>query len=223
MRKCYYINNGVDLEAFLKSTEENVVDDVDLADDKFRVVYTGAIRPVNNVGNILDAAALLKEQADIEFLVYGDGNQQEALKQRVIDEGLTHVKIKGYINKRYIPYILSKSSVNILNYSQSQFNWSRGNSSNKLFEYMASGKPVISTVKMGYCILEQYQCGFSLPEPTPSELAKTIMKVHDMSKEKYGELGANARKGAADFDYKALTRKLINVIEGVKFREEERW
>ena len=223
LRKCYYINNGVDLEAFLKSTEENVVDDVDLADDKFRVVYTGAIRPVNNVGNILDAAALLKEQADIEFLVYGDGNQQEALKQRVIDEGLTHVKIKGYINKRYIPYILSKSSVNILNYSQSQFNWSRGNSSNKLFEYMASGKPVISTVKMGYCILEQYQCGFSLPEPTPSELAKTIMKVHDMSKEKYGELGANARKGAADFDYKALTRKLINVIEGVKFREEERW
>lgn len=213
--KCHYINNGVDLVAFLKSTEEDVVDDVDLADDKFNVVYAGAIRPVNNVGNILDAAALLKDHTDIRFLVYGDGNQQEALKQRVIDEGLTNVKMKGYISKQYIPYILSKSSVSILNYSQSQYNWSRGNSSNKLFEYMASGKPVISTVKMGYCILDKYKCGLSLAEATPEELAKTIMKVHDMPKEQYNEIGANARTGAAEFDFKVLTGKLIDVIKSV--------
>lgn len=216
LKKCHYINNGVDLEAFFKATEENKVDDADLTDKKFNVVYTGAIRPVNNVGNILDAAALLKEYTDIQFLIYGDGNQREALKQRVIDEGLTNVKMKGYINKKYIPYVLSNSSVNILNYSQSQYNWSRGNSSNKLFEYMASGKPVISTVKMGYCILDKYKCGLSLAEPTPEELSRTILKVRGMTKEQYEELGANARKGAADFDFKVLTRKLIDVIESVK-------
>jgi len=215
LKKCHYINNGVDLEAFLKFTKENVVDDADLVDDKFNVVYAGAIRPVNNVGNILDAAALLTDYTDIQFLVYGDGNQQEELKQRVIDEGLTNVKMKGYVNKQFIPYILSKSSVNILNYSQSQYNWSRGNSSNKLFEYMASGKPIISTVKMGYCILDKYKCGLSLEESMPEELAKTILKVHDMTKDQYEEMGANARKGAADFDFKVLTSKLIDVIEGV--------
>ncbi|MDD4599656.1 MAG: glycosyltransferase family 4 protein [Negativicutes bacterium] len=215
LKKCHYINNGVDLEAFLKSTEENACDDMDLTDEKFNVVYAGAIRPVNNVGNILDAAALLRENTDIQFLIYGDGNQQEALKQRVVDEGLTNVKMKGYINKQYIPYILSKSSVNILNYSQSQYNWSRGNSSNKLFEYMASGKPVISTVKMGYCILDKYKCGLSLAEPTSEELSKTILKVHNMTKEQYEELGVNARKGVAEFDFKVLTRKLIDVIESV--------
>ena len=32
--------------------------------------------------------------------------------------------------------------------------------SNKLFEYMSSGKPIISTVKMGYSILEKYQLHF---------------------------------------------------------------
>ena len=215
LKKCHYINNGVDFEAFQKSTEINVIDDSDLVNDKFNVVYTGAIRPVNNVGNILDAAALLKGHSDIQFLIYGEGNQQEALKQRVIEEGLTNVKMKGNINKQFIPYILSKSSVNILNYSQSQFNWSRGNSSNKLFEYMASGKPIISTVKMGYCILDKYKCGLSLEKPTPEELAKTIMKVHDMSKAQYDEMGANARKGAPDFDFKILTGKLIDVIESV--------
>lgn len=220
LKKCYYINNGVDLKAFQKSTQKNVVDDIDLADDKFNVVYAGAIRPVNNVGNILDAAALLKGCTDIQFLVYGDGNQLEALKQRVLNEELTNVKIKGYINKQFVPYILSKSSVNILNYSQSQFNWSRGNSSNKLFEYMASGKPVISTVKMGYCILDKYKCGFSLESSTSVELAKAIIKVHNMPKEQYKELCLNARVGAADFDFKVLTKKLIDVIESVSIKKK---
>lgn len=215
LKKCHYINNGVDLDVFIKSAEENVVNDEDLAADKFKIVYAGAIRPVNNVGNILDAAALLKEYTDIQFLVYGDGNQQEMLQQRVIDEGLTNVKMKGYINKQLIPYILSKSSVNILNYSQLQYNWARGNSSNKLFEYMASGKPVISTVKMGYCILDKYKCGLSLEDSTPEELAKNILLIKNMSKEQYEEMGRNARNGAKDFDFNVLTGKLIDVIESV--------
>ncbi|ATW24500.1 glycosyltransferase family 4 protein [Candidatus Formimonas warabiya] len=215
LKKCYYINNGVDLDAFLKSTQDSIINDADLTDDKFNVVYAGAIRPVNNVGNILDAAVLLKEHTDIQFLIYGDGNQQTVLQQRAIDEGLSNVKMKGYINKQFIPYILSKSSVNILNYSQSQYNWARGNSSNKLFEYMASGKPIISTVKMGYCILEKYKCGLSLGKGTPEELAETILFIKNMPKEQYEEMGRNARRGAKDFDFNVLTGKLINVLESV--------
>ena len=215
LKKCHYINNGIDLNSFKKSTEENVVDDEDLVTDKFNVVYAGAIRPVNNVENILDAAALLKEEKDIQFLIYGDGNQQEMLVQRVIAERLTNVKMKGYINKQFIPYILSKSSVNILNYSQTQYNWARGNSSNKLFEYMASGKPIISTVKMGYCILDKYKCGLSSEDSTPEELAKAILQIKNMPKEKYSEMGQNAENGAKDFDFSVLTKKLIEVIESV--------
>lgn len=222
INKCHYINNGVDLEAFSRSIIENIVDDVDLLSDKFKVVYTGSIRPVNNVGGILDAAVVLKDHIDIQFLIYGDGNEREALKQRVTDEGLTNVKIKGYVNKQYVPYVLSKSSVNILNYSQSLYNWARGNSSNKLFEYMASGKPIISTVKMGYCILEKYKCGLSIEEPTPEDLAKTILKVHDMPKDQYEEMARNARAGASDFDYKALTIRLIKAIVSVQKSDEHR-
>ncbi len=215
LNKCYYINNGVDIEVFNKQIKENWIKDEDLNDNSFKVIYTGSIRTVNNVGSLLDAAKLLKENKNIKFLIYGTGNEVDLLKKRINDENLTNVKIKGYVNKKYIPYILSKSSVNILNYSQSQYNWTRGNSSNKLFEYMASGKPIISTVKMGYCILEKYQCGFSLKESTPEELARTILKVYNMPKDQYDELCYNARKGAKDFDYKILTEKLIEVIEKV--------
>ncbi|MBP2664588.1 MAG: glycosyl transferase group 1 family protein, partial [Firmicutes bacterium] len=196
LTKCHYINNGVNVEAFLQDIADNPIKDTDLLDNKFHVVYIGSIRPVNDVSMLLDAAALLKGHSDIQFLIYGDGNQKEALQQRVLGEGLTNVKMKGHVNRRFIPYILSKSSVNILNYSQSKYNWTRGNSSNKLFEYMASGKPIISTIKMGYCILEKYQCGFSLETSTPEELAKTILKVHDMPQEQYEEMGRNAQTGA---------------------------
>ncbi len=215
LSKCHYINNGVDIEAFHKSINERNIDDEDLKSSKFNVIYVGAIRPVNNVGNILDTAKLLKNYKDIQFLIYGDGNQKEMLERRVEYENLTNVKMKGLVNKQFIPYILSKSSVNILNYSQTQYNWTRGNSSNKLFEYMASGKPIVSTVKMGYSIIEKYKCGIELENSTPQKLAEAILEIKKMPLEEYELLGANAKKGAEDFDFKVLTEKLINVINTI--------
>lgn len=219
LEKCHYINNGVDLEAFEILSSENNVKDADLSADKFNVVYVGAIRPVNNVGNILDAASIFKGEKDIQFLIYGDGNQKEMLEKRVVEDKLTNVKIKGFVNKRSIPYILSRSSVNLLNYSQKQYNWARGNSSNKLFEYMASGKPIISTVKMGYSIIDKYKCGIELENSSPEELANSILEIKKMPNNQFEKMGQNAKGGAKDFDFKILTEKLINVINTVSSEE----
>ena len=215
LQKAHYINNGVDIEAFNKNINENKLEDPDLESGKFNVVYVGAIRPVNNVGAILDVAKLLRDYTDISFLIYGDGNQKEILENRVRDENISNVKIKGYVNKKYIPYILSKSSVNLLNYSNTQYNWTRGNSSNKLFEYMASGKPIISTVKMGYSLIKKYQCGVELESGSPEDLAQAILEIKNMPAEEYELLGENAKKGAENFDFKILTEKLIDVINDV--------
>lgn len=214
--KCYYVNNGVKLDDYYRSIREDILEDPDLEDDTtFKVVYTGTLRPVNNVDNLLDTAKLLQEHRDIQFLIYGSGNQLERLQERVREEHLDQVKLKGFVEKKYIPYILSRSSVNVLNYSQSHYNWSRGNSSNKLFEYMASGKPIISTVKMGYCILDHYQCGLSLEGCTPRALADMILKIHDMPENTYAQMAENARQGAKDFDFSVLTERLYQVIERV--------
>lgn len=215
LNKCHYINNGVDIEAFERLVSDNRVEDPDLLADKFNVVYAGSLREVNDVGMLLDAAALLKSHTDIQFLIYGDGNQKDDLQQRVQKEQLHNVKIKGYVSKTLVPFILSRSGLNILNYSQEKYNWSRGNSSNKLFEYMASGKPIISTVKMGYCILAKYQCGLSLEAPTPQALASAILHVHGMPHDEYERMGENALAGAYCFDYRILTEKLVALIENV--------
>lgn len=215
LKKCHYVNNGVKLDDYYRSIEKDVLADADLEDDSFKVVYTGTIRPVNNVGNLLDTAKLLKNYKDIKFLIFGGGSQLESLQKRAADEKIENVVFKGFVEKKYIPYILSRSSVNILNYSQSQYNWSRGNSSNKLFEYMASGKPIISTVKMGYSILDKYQCGLSLEECTPRALSEMILRIHDMPAGTYAQMAKNAKEGAKDFDFSVLTERLCRVIESV--------
>lgn len=219
LNKCHYINNGVDIVACEERSKLMQMDDPDLNDDrKFNITYVGTIRPVNNVGNLLDTAKLIKAKegyADVQFLIYGDGNELPNLQERVKNEKLDTVKLKGYVNRQYVPYILSKSSINMLNYSQGQYNWSRGNSSNKLFEYMASGKPIISTVHMGYSIIKKYNCGVELDEDTPEALAKEIIRFHDMDVAQRDEIGRNAKNGAKDFDFSVLTDKLLKVIEGV--------
>ena len=219
LKKCHYINNGVDLVAYKKNIEVETIKDVDLADNsKFNVTYAGTIRPVNDVGKLLDAAKIIKnkkEYDDIQFLIFGDGGQLEELKERSKNEQIDNVRFKGYINRQYIPFVLSKSAVNILNYSQGQYNWSRGNSSNKLFEYMASGKPIISTVHMGYSIINKYQCGVELSRDTAEDLAEAIIEFHDMDRNQYVEIGMNGKRGVEDFDFEVLTNKLLEVIKQV--------
>lgn len=219
LSKCHYINNGVDIKAFEEKIKTVALDDKDLNDlSKFNVTYAGTIRPVNNVGNLLDTAKIIsshKGYEDVQFIIFGEGVELPELRKRIEDERILNVKLKGYINRKYIPYILSRSSVNMLNYTQNQYNWSRGNSSNKLFEYMASGKPIISTVRMGYSIIKRYNCGVELDEDTPEALAKQIMKFHDMDKVEYEMIGKNAKEGVKDFDFSVLTNKLEYVIESM--------
>lgn len=215
LEKYRYINNGVDIEEFKELIETQVYQDEDLKDENFNVIYTGAIRPVNNVDLLLDAAKILKKHKDIQFLIYGDGNEFANLEKRIRKEKINNVKLKGYIDQKYIPSLLSQSSVNILNYSQELYNWSRGNSSNKLFSYMASGKPVISTVKMGYSPIKKYDFGIELEKNSAPRLAKAIKKIKNMEQSQYNKLSQNALEAANNYDYSKLTEKLVDLIEEI--------
>ena len=218
MSKCAYVNNGVDLSLFDKRVGDNVFSDEDLESDKFKIVYCGAIRPVNNVGMLLDVAKKLDDNC--LFIIYGTGNRLEELRQRVIDENIKNVRFKGYVENKYIPYILSKSSLNILNYSGSTYNWSRGNSSNKLFEYLASGKPVVSTVKMGYDIIERYGCGFSVEECNADNIAEVINKVKTLSEKEYLDMSRAARAAAEHFDISNLAGDYEEIIKQTNIKYE---
>lgn len=213
MNKCIYINNGVDINLFDKRIVESCYEDDDFNTDKFTIVYCGTIRPVNNIDLILDTAKILG--SEYLFLVFGTGNCVDALQKRIDDEHIDNVKLKGYVNNQYIPSILQHSSLNLLNYSGTSYNWSRGNSSNKLFEYLASGKPVLSTVKMGYDIIERFNCGSSVSHTTPEEISEEIRKVKMLPVNEYWEMCRNARSAAENFDIPVLAEKYLVEISNV--------
>ena len=84
--------------------------DADPGPDAFRVTYVGTLRKVNHLELLIRAAALLKEETDIEFLIYGAGEEEEDLKRMVQENGLTRVHMKGYVNGQFVPYILMNYS-----------------------------------------------------------------------------------------------------------------
>ena len=213
--KCFYINNGVDIEKFEENARENVLIDEDLDVDSFTVLYAGSIRPVNNIGKLVEAASYLQKK-NIQILVYGDGNEKNQLEAIVENKNLNNIIFKGYVKKKYIPYILSKSNLNILNYSQDEYNWSRGNSSNKLFEYLASGTPILATVKMGYSIIDRYNCGIELFNPSGETIANEILKFESMDEGEYLRLCYNARNASKEFDFEILTDKLVGVLDYIE-------
>lgn len=210
--KVFHINNGVDLEMFDYNRDHYTVDDPDLDDmTTLKVVYTGSIRRVNNLGQLVDAAKLVKDPR-IKFLIWGDGDELDDLRRRVQNEYIGNVVFKGRVEKRYIPSIISRSDLNVVHWEMSHI-LRYGESYNKLFEYLAAGKPIFSTVQAGYSVVEGNHCGADTAGFTPEDFAAGIERILHLPEEERKQLGENARRAAHDYDFKTLTDRLIQIIE----------
>ena len=192
--------------------KENAFADPDLDSDTFKVVYTGSIRTANNLISIVQAAELIKE-SNIKFLLYGEGDDKERLIEYCKEHNITNVIFKGQVEKKYIPYILSKCDLSILNYKKAK-TLKYGGSQNKLFEYLASGCPVLLTVDMNYNIVKDNNCGISLEEPDGQLIANAVIEMFNIPEEKRKEMSINATNVAKEYDFEQLTNKLLTIIGG---------
>lgn len=213
--KVHYINNGVDLELFDYDKEHFRVEDPELDDPEvFKVIYTGSIRRVNNLGLLLDAAKCVKDPR-VKFLIWGDGDEREALEQRVCDEGLTNVVFKGKVEKKYIPSIVSRANLNFAHNAPSPL-FRFGISFNKLFDYLAAGKPVLCDFPCPYNPAVTYGAGIEVSGTQPQQIAKAIDALVTSAEQEWQSYCANARRAAEDYDFRVLTQKLLNVIEEIE-------
>ena len=209
--KVYHINNGIDLEEFKRNKEEFKLPDPDLEDDTFKIIYTGSIRKVNNLGFLLDVAKQLSN-SNIKFIFYGKGNEEDKLKERIQNEQIDNVIFKGFVNSKYLPYILSKSSISILHNSSTKMMETYGGSQNKLFTYLAAGQPVLSTIKMGYDIISKYNAGISIETQSVETCKDAIIEIYEMDDSKYNMMCENARSAAEHYDYEVLSEKLLKIL-----------
>lgn len=208
-----YINNGIDLESFNYNKDHFVLKDPDINEpNTFKVVYTGSVRKINNIKKVVEIAEIIKKRGyeNIQFLIYGQGPEKEVLENYCLKNQITNIKFKGFIEKKYIPYVLSKSNLNIMRLDQNDLR-SYGASLNKMFDYFASGKPTISG-EYGYDLIKKYNCGKVLNNATKEQFAVEIIKFSKMTQEEYERYCTNSLIAARDYDFNVLTEKLEQLL-----------
>jgi len=213
LAKVHYINNGVDLIDFNQNVENYKLDDKDLDDiNTKKIIYLGSIRLANNLKQLIDAAALLKDYKDIKFLLYGNGDDREYLESYCKENGINNVIFKDkWIDPKYVPYVVSCSMVNILNYMPGHFG-GYGGSQSKMFQYMASGKPICCNLKMMYCPINKNNLGIAREFSSAKEYADAIYSLANLEDKEYNEILDRNKTTAKSFDYRALTDKLIELF-----------
>lgn len=217
LRNVFYINNGVDLETFRQNEAQSCLHDPDLEESRtFKVIYTGSIRVANGLELLIECAEQLQDVSNIRLLIYGAGEDLERLNKVCNDKNLKNIIFKGEVPKYNIPYILSHSNMTLLNYAlEALDDYEYGSSQNKLFEYFASGKPILSNLSMKYDLITRYNCGYSKLITSSEQYAQSILEVYRLSPKQYQQMSENSRQAAVDFDFCNLTQNLINIIENL--------
>lgn len=216
MSKVFYINNGVDLEQSRSDAEKHVIPDVDLDNqDLFHVVYLGAIRFLNNMPLFLETARELKKKCrdDIKIPMWGTGTKFDEMRVQLKEEGLDNLVLKGYVEKKYIPGIAKRADLFIGTGNSSNMKY--GMSFNKLFDYLAAGKPIILPFEVGNSIVGANGAGVEMSDANGKDLAEEIIRFADMDRAEYRDYCRHSEALVNQFSYEKITRQLEDILQGI--------
>ncbi|UCE24054.1 MAG: glycosyltransferase family 4 protein [Candidatus Zixiibacteriota bacterium] len=146
-------------------------------EEKFLVLYSGTLGWAHSLETFIEAARQLNDQPDIFFAFIGDGQKRGVLEGMVRDYGLKNVGFFGLQPLETIPYFLQAADV--LVHSMKDVPVTKGSLPSKLFEYMASGKPIIYGSSGGEAVLELEKAGGALAfkADDPDRLCELILKL----------------------------------------------
>ncbi len=214
--RVYSINNGVDLQDFNANLQHFTYTDPDLDDEAtFKIVYVGSIRMIYHLDQMLDVALRIRNRLpQVRFFFYGDGPERARLEKRVKEEAISNVFFKGKVNKEMIPSILKRADVGLAHNNRmplARF----GTSNNKLFDYLAGGVPVLSTVKSNYSLIEREKIGVETEEQTVESISEAIRYLVELPEEERRAMGQRAAELAKEYDYRRLTEKLEAILKRV--------
>lgn len=213
LAKVHHINNGIDLAAY----DQNKVDfpfyhPALEPNGRAKLIYAGSIRKANNVGFLVDVAECMSEDP-VDFIIIGDGEERASLVERAKERGLSNIEFVGRIDKRSIPSALSQGTIMMMMYASSQASVSKyGMSQNKLFDYLASGKPILSNLPSGYSVINRYECGVERAFKSPKDCAHQIREML-ANENKIAEWSENSRKTAYRYSFEVHSKTLAKIIE----------
>jgi glycosyltransferase involved in cell wall biosynthesis len=187
--------------------------------------YVGTFQEWHGIAELIRAAAYLVERhPDIKFLMVGPYYKEtqarvEALglgKSFVFTGPIAYVDVPKYINAADVlvaPYNPDKIE------STEQVRKHGLGAPLKVYEYMAVGKPVITTdVKPISDPVEDGVTGYLVPPGDSEALARSLERILE-NPGSFAEMGAAARRSMiANYSWAFLARRLSDIFEGVLSR-----
>ena len=218
-RSLLYLPNGVDLEMAGFNSERELAVSREIA--KWRVaetwicLYLGTHGRANSLRTVLEAARLLQddEASTVRILLVGDGPEKSSLVQRSAELGLHNVAFADPVPKSDIPALLALVDAGLVQVLRTPI-YRYGMSFNKLFDYMASAKPVVFACDASFDPVAENDAGATVAPEDPAALAAAL---RTMSRGARADQEAMGRRGRAyverEHDIAVLARRLAEFIE----------
>jgi glycosyltransferase involved in cell wall biosynthesis len=112
--------------------------------NKFVVTYAGALGMANDIDTLLRAAERLRDNPAAHIFVVGDGKERPRLEEQVRVRGLSNVTFAGAQPKSRVPELLAASDACVA--LLKNIPMFRTTYPNKVFDYMAAGRPTILAI-----------------------------------------------------------------------------
>jgi glycosyltransferase involved in cell wall biosynthesis len=187
--KIVWIPNGADISKFrdVKPIEKDSHD--------FKIMYAGAHGQNDALEGLIRAARIVQDRgfSNVRFILVGNGPAKASLIKLAKDLELSNVEFRNAIPKDQVPRVLGEANATVLIlYDLPLYKY--GISANKIFDYLAAGKPLILAGKPANNPIEEAQCGLTVPPQDPEALAEAIVKLYQMSPEERAKMGKRGRE-----------------------------
>lgn len=211
------IPNGCDLELFRPGQRKELrLTGIEPGD--FVAAFMGAHGTANGLDSVIDAAKVLQRRGrrDVKLLFIGDGREKDRLVARAKESRLTNCLFVPPMKKRTLAEVSGRLDCGLMILANVPAFY-YGTSPNKFFDYLASGIPVLCNYPGWVAdLIEEHQCGITVPPDAPEQFAAALERLADMSQESRAAMGRNARSLAErKFARGLLSAEFVNALETV--------
>lgn len=216
--KITLIPNGVESDMFDPDARGEPIREEWNLDDCFVVTYAGALGLANDIPTILRAAHRLIDRTDVRFLLVGDGKERPKLEALCSEMGLRNVIFTGIVPKSRMPQVLAASDACVA--TLKNIPMFRTTYPNKVFDYMAAGRPTILAIDgVIRSVVEAAQGGIFVPPGDDEALACAVRSICE-DRFRAQTLGKSARDYVvAHFDRGQHIEMFAALLERLAYRK----
>lgn len=174
--KIQVVKNGVDLGLFKRGADGGAIKRQYGLDGRFVAAYVGTHGMAHGLDTVLEAAALLRGDAHIGFLLVGDGAERERLVERTAALQLDNLRIIGQLPKSAMPAVWAATDVSMILLRRADT--FKKVLPSKMFEAMAMQCPIVLGVDgEARALLDAAGAGLAIAPECAPELAAAVVRL----------------------------------------------